>query len=87
MRLNLTLDDDHAAKLEVLAERSHVKPGTLARSLLLSVIDDVAVATQDDVPSGAHLVAILEGIPGAWKEIDQGFASHNAGESIALNEL
>jgi hypothetical protein len=46
MRLNLTLDDDHAAKLEVLAQRSHVKPGTLARPLLLSVIDEVAVATQ-----------------------------------------
>ncbi len=87
MRLNLTLDDDHAAKLEVLAQRSHVKPGTLARSLLLSVIDDVVVSTQDDVPSGAHLVAILDGIPGARDKIDWGFASHDAGDSISLNEL
>jgi len=86
MRLNLTLDDDHAAKLESLAQRSHVKPGTLARSLL-SVIDDVTGATQDDARSGAHLVAILDGIPGAWEKIDQGFESHNTGESISLNEL
>jgi predicted transcriptional regulator len=33
-RLNIELDDEHAEKLARLAERTHIEPGTLARSLL-----------------------------------------------------
>jgi hypothetical protein len=33
-RLNITLDDERAAEPSRLAERMHVQPGTVARSLL-----------------------------------------------------
>ena len=39
-RLNVTLDSEHAAKLSMLAERTHVQEGTLARSLLSSALDE-----------------------------------------------
>jgi predicted transcriptional regulator len=39
-RVNITLDDEHAAKLSRLAQRVHVNEGTLARSLLSTAIDD-----------------------------------------------
>lgn len=40
--INVTLDDEHAAKLARLAERTHVQEGTLARSLLSTPLDELA---------------------------------------------
>ena len=39
-RLNITLDAEQGAKLARLADRMHVQPGTLARSLLSSALDE-----------------------------------------------
>ncbi len=39
-RLNITLDAEQGAKLARWADRMHVQPGTLARSLLSSALDE-----------------------------------------------
>ena len=39
-RLNITLDDEQAAKLSRLADRLHLQAGTVARSLLSTAIDE-----------------------------------------------
>ena len=57
-RLNITLDDEQAAKLARLADRLHVQPGTVARSLLSSAIDEAD-------PDPRNVVELLDGIPGA----------------------
>lgn len=56
---NVTLDDEHAAKLARLADRTHVQEGTLARSLLSTALDDAD-------PDAARITEILDAIPGAW---------------------
>jgi hypothetical protein len=40
-RFNVQLDERHAMKLHELAERTHVNPGTIARSLLSIPLDEV----------------------------------------------
>ena len=73
-RLNVTLAAEHAAKLERLAERTHLQPGTLASSLLAHAIDDAD-------PDAPQVVALLDGIPGAWDRIEQGLADARAGRT------
>lgn len=58
-RLNVTLDGPTAEKLTALAARMHVNEGTLARSLLSTAIDEAD-------PDPADLVALLDGIDGAF---------------------
>jgi len=79
-RLNVTLDGEHAAKLARLAERVHVNEGTLARSLLASAIDDAD-------PDPANVVALLDGIDGAYDRAQLGLRQAAAGETIAVDEL
>lgn len=79
-RLNVTLDGEHAAKLSRLAERVHVNEGTLARSLLASAID----ATD---PDPANVVALLDGIDGAYERAELGLRQAAAPETIPLDEL
>jgi predicted transcriptional regulator len=79
-RLNITLPEQQAAKLARLAERTHVQEGTLARSLLAQAIDDADVDAR-------HIVAVLDGIPGAWDRIDAGLADAAAGRTIEFDEL
>ena len=40
-RFNVQLDDEHALKLHRVAERTYVQPGTIARSLLSTALDQV----------------------------------------------
>ena len=40
-RVNVLLDEEHAVKLSRLAARTYVNPGTLARSLLSTALDQV----------------------------------------------
>jgi hypothetical protein len=61
-RLNITLDEERAAKLARLAARVHVNEGTLARSLLSSAIDD-------SDPDAQTVLSVLEGIDGAWDRV------------------
>lgn len=79
-RLNITLDEEQAAKLERLARRVHVNEGTLARSLLASAIDDAD-------PAPDSVVAVLDGIEGAWERSQQGRRQAASGETVPLSDL
>jgi hypothetical protein len=79
-RLNITLDEEHAAKLARLASRVHVHQGTLARSLLASAIEDAD-------PDPESVVAVLDGIEGAWERAQRGRQQAAAGETVPLSDL
>jgi hypothetical protein len=79
-RLNITLDEEQAAKLARLAARVHVNEGTLARSLLSSAIDDAD-------PDPVSVVAVLDGIDGAWERAELGRRQAASGQTISLNDL
>jgi hypothetical protein len=79
-RLNITLDDEPAEKLSRLAERMHVQPGTIARSLLTSALDDAD-------PDAGNVVELLDGIPGAYERAQLGVKQARAGETVSLDEL
>jgi hypothetical protein len=79
-RLNITLDDEPAEKLARLAERMHVQPGTVARSLLSSALDDAD-------PDARNVVELLDGIPGAYERAQLGLKQANAGETVSLDDL
>jgi predicted transcriptional regulator len=74
-RLNVTLDDEYAAKLTRLAERTHVQEGTLARSLLSQAIDE------------ANLVLLRAGISGAFDRATLGRGQAESGQAVPLDEL
>ncbi|MDQ4145387.1 MAG: hypothetical protein M3198_16925 [Actinomycetota bacterium] len=79
-RLNITLDGERAAKLEQLARRVHVNEGTLARSLLSTAID------QAD-PDPDTVVAVLDGIEGAFERAEVGRRQTASGDTISLDAL
>jgi predicted transcriptional regulator len=79
-RVNVLLDDEHAAKLHGLAERTDVNAGTLARSLLSTALD------QAD-PDGANVTALLDAIPGAYDQTQQGLLEAQAGRFVRLEDL
>lgn len=79
-RLNITLDEAHAAKLSQLAARIHVNEGTLARSLLASAIDDAD-------PDADTVVDVLDGIDGAWDRAQLGRRQAADGDTVALADL
>jgi hypothetical protein len=79
-RVNVTLDDVHAEKLRRLAERTHVNEGTLARSLLLTALDETD-------PDPRNVTALLDGIPGAFERAELGLAQVRAGEGKPLTDL
>lgn len=79
-RFNVQLDERHAMKLHELAERTHVNPGTLARSLLSTALEQAA-------PDPASIVELLDAIPGAYQRAQQGLREARAGEGLPLNEF
>jgi hypothetical protein len=79
-RVNVMLDDQRALKLRRLAERTHTNPGTLARSLLSTALDEAD-------PDPRDVTALLDGIDGAWEGVQQGAADHAAGRTIPLRDL
>jgi predicted transcriptional regulator len=79
-RINVTLDDEHAARLSQLAERLHVQEGTVARSLLSQALEEVD-------PDPRHIAGLLDRIPGARERIAAGLADLEAGRTIPLDEL
>lgn len=79
-RVNVTLDEQRAAKLSRLAARVHVAEGTLARSLLSSAIDDAD-------PDPDNVVALLDTIPGALDRAQLGLRQAAAGDTIPLTDL
>ena len=79
-RLNVTLDDEYAEKLLRLAQRTHVQPGTVARSLLSNALDEVDADAR-------NVVTLLDGIAGAYDRAQLGRAQASAGDTVALDEL
>jgi hypothetical protein len=79
-RVNVTLDDAHAEKLRRLADRTHVNAGTLARSLLMSALDDAD-------PDPANVTALLDAIPGAYERARVGLAEVKAERGLPLTDL
>jgi predicted transcriptional regulator len=79
-RFNVLLDDEHAARLHRLAARAYINPGTLARSLLSTALD------QAD-PDSATITMLLDTIPGALERAQQGLADVADGRVIPLDEL
>ena len=79
-RLNVTLDEEYAAKLARLAERARVQEGTLARSLLSRAIDEADV-------DPSNVVQILEGIPGGFERAQVGLQQARSGQTTELDEL
>jgi hypothetical protein len=79
-RLNITLDREHAEKLIRLADRMQVQPGTVARSLLSSALDDAD-------PDARNVVELLDGISGAYERAQLGLEQAKTGETVALDEV
>lgn len=79
-RVNVTLDEQRAAKLSRLAARVHVAEGTLARSLLSSAIDDAD-------PDPDNVIALLDAIPGAFDRAQLGLRQAADGDTIPLADL
>lgn len=79
-RYNIQLDEERAIKLESLASRTHVQPGTLARSLLSTAIDEAD-------PEPSTIVEILDAIPGAFERHKQGREDARNGKVTPLEEL
>ena len=79
-RVNIVLDAEHAEKLRRLAERTHVAPGTLARALLTSAIEDAD-------PSSRNVTALLDSIDGSFERAEQGRSDIENGRFIPLGEL
>jgi predicted transcriptional regulator len=74
-RVNIVLDEERAVKLRRVAERTHTTPGTLARSLLSTALDEAD-------PDPRTIVDLLDRIPGAWEDITAGLAEAEAGQGI-----
>jgi predicted transcriptional regulator len=79
-RFNVLLDDEHAARLHRLASRTYINPGTLARSLLSTALD------QAD-PDPGTITMLLDSTPGAWERAEEGLADVASGRVIPLDEL
>ncbi|MGP0037820.1 MAG: hypothetical protein ACLP4R_25105 [Solirubrobacteraceae bacterium] len=79
-RLNITVDDEQYERLAQMAERMHLQPGTLARSLLLSALDEAALDAQ-------NVVHLLDGLPDAYERAGLGRRQAESGETISLDDL
>lgn len=79
-RINITLDAEYAAKLERLAERMHLQPGTVARSLLSTALDEAD-------PDARNVTELLDDIPGAYERAQLGAAQARRGETVSLDQL
>ncbi|MFV2063597.1 MAG: hypothetical protein ACC726_08805 [Chloroflexota bacterium] len=79
-RVNVVLDQERALKLDRLAERTHMNPGTLARSLLSTALDEAD-------PDARDVTALLDGISDAWDRATAGLQEARAGDGIPLEDL
>jgi hypothetical protein len=79
-RVNVTLDDTHTAKLRRLAERTHVNEGTIARSLLMTALDNAD-------PDPRNVTELLDGLPGSFERAEIGLAQVRAGQGRPLTDL
>ena len=73
-RVNVQLDDEHAAKLRAIADRVYVQPGTIARSLLFTALDAAN-------PDAATIAEVLDAIPGALERAHRDWKTQRLGAS------
>ena len=78
-RVNIVLDGERAAKLRRLADRTHTNPGTLARSLLSTALDDAD-------PDPRNVTEVLDRIEGAWEDAVAGLQEIRSGKGMRLGE-
>jgi len=67
-------------KLRRLADRTHTNPGTLARSLLSTALDEAD-------PDPRTITDILDRIPGAWDDALAATEDIKAGRYMPLEDL
>jgi predicted transcriptional regulator len=79
-RVNIVLDEERSMKLRRLAQRTHTNPGTIARSLLSTALDEAD-------PDPRNIADLLDRIPGAWEDAQAGLAEAAAGKGIPLEDL
>jgi hypothetical protein len=79
-RVNIILDEERSVKLRRLAERTHTNPGTLARSLLSTALDEAD-------PDPRTIADLLDRIPGAWEDAMAAQEDVKAGRYIRLEDL
>ncbi len=79
-RVNITLDEQRAAKPARLAARVHVNEGTLARSLLSSALDDAD-------PDVDNIVTLLDAVDGAFDRAVAGRQQAVDGDTVQLADL
>lgn len=75
--MNIVLDEERGVKLRRLAERTHTNPGTLARSLLSSALDEAD-------PCARTITDLLDRIDGAWEDAMAGSEEIRSGKGIPL---
>jgi excisionase family DNA binding protein len=74
------LDAVHSARLVELAERIHLSPDSVARSLLSTALD------QRD-PDATLITGVLDAIPGAWETAQAGLAEIRSRRGIPLDDI
>ena len=79
-RVNVILGEEHASKLRRLAERTHTSPGTIARSLLASALDEAD-------PDPRNVTSLLDTIPGAFERAERGRREADRGLGVDLEDL
>lgn len=79
-RENVLLGAEHGAKLQQMAERVHVSPETLARSLLSQALDGAE-------PSSTSITALLDSIDGAFAHAEAGWVEASQGHIVDLEEM
>ena len=79
-RVNIVLDEERAVKLRRLSERTHTNPGTLARSLLSTALDEAD-------PDPRSVTDLLDRIPGAWEDVMAGQEDIRSGRYIRLEDF
>jgi hypothetical protein len=79
-RVNVILDEEHAVKLHRLADRTHTNPGTIARSLLVTALDEAD-------PDPRNVADLLDGIPGAFERAQLGLGEARSGLGTPLEDL
>ncbi len=79
-RVIVVLDEEHAVKLRRIAERTHTNPGTIARSLLTTAIEEAD-------PDPRDVTTLLDGIPSAHEHAMRGLAEAQGGLGTRLEDL
>ena len=79
-RVNVMLDEEHATKLRRLAERTHTNPGTIARSLLSSALEEAD-------PDPRNVTELLDRIDGAFERAQRGKDEMRRGLGTSLEDL